>query len=237
MISNDRSASSGAWRIGFPPLCLEETLSLSGKAIDVLGAVKARLESVRLRRRWTKLRTLGMHIGDDVLLPPSTFIDVSHCFLISIGDHCGFGPECLILAHDAQMDEFLDAARIGRVVVHESCHIGARSVILPGVEIGPRTIVGAQSVVTRSLPPDTVCAGNPAQVLCSLDEYLEKHRVRMRSRKVFPYASYDIRSITRDRRRELVAAVSTEDAYILGGRAAELRGEGGSSRTYTQSQQ
>jgi acetyltransferase-like isoleucine patch superfamily enzyme len=59
----------------------------------------------------------------------------------------------LILAHDAQMDEFLDAGRIGRVVIRSHSHIGARTVILPGVEIGPRTIVGANSVVSQSLPP------------------------------------------------------------------------------------
>ena len=69
---------------------------------------------------------------------------------------------CSILAHDAQMDEFLDAARIGRVVIHDSCHIGARAIILPGVEIGPRTIVGAGSVVITDIDPGTVAVGNPA---------------------------------------------------------------------------
>ncbi len=92
---------------------------------------------------------MGMRIGRNVWLPSSTWIDTSHCFLISIGDNCGFGEECFILAHDAQMDEFLDATRIGRVVIHESCHIGARCVILPGVEIGPRAIVGSGSIVTK----------------------------------------------------------------------------------------
>jgi hypothetical protein len=66
-----------------------------------------------------------MHIGSGVRLPETTWIVVSHCNLISIGDNCRFGPQCLILAHDAQMDEFLDASRVGRVVVHHSSHIGA----------------------------------------------------------------------------------------------------------------
>jgi maltose O-acetyltransferase len=120
-----------------------------------------------------------MVIGEDVWLPDSTFVDTSHCFLIHIGDHCGFGEECVLLAHDAQMDEYLDAARLGRVVIHDSCHLGTRTIVLPGVTIGPRTIVGAGSVVSRTLPPDTVCAGNPARVICSLDEYLDKHRARL----------------------------------------------------------
>ena len=202
-----------------------------GALLGLASRINARLERERLRRRWARLRALGMHIGANVNLPASTWIDVSHCFLISIGDDTGFGEDCLILAHDAQMDEYLDAARIGRVTIRESCHIGARSVILAGVEIGPRTLVGANSVVTKSLPPDTVCAGNPARVICTLDEYLEKHRRRLAECPSFPYDRYDIRSLTPERRAEVVAAVARGDAYITGGHSAELRGEGGTMRT------
>jgi maltose O-acetyltransferase len=199
--------------------------------LDGLSWIKARFDTLRVERRWRRLRALGMHIGKDVWLPASTWIDTSHCFLIRIEDHCGFGEECLILAHDAQMDEFLDAARIGRVVFHESCHIGARSVILPGVELGPRTIVGAQSVVSRSLPPDTVCAGSPARVVCSLEEYLAKHREQIARGSTFQFDLYDDGVLTPERRAEIVAAVANADAYIVGGRSAELRGDGRTRRT------
>src|SRR2546423_6439431 len=134
-----------------------------GKILDLASAAKGRIGRRRLARRWERLQSMGMRIGHNVWLPDSTWIDTSYCFLINIGDDCGFGEECVILAHDAQMDEFIDAARIGRVVIHNSCHVGTRCVILPGVEIGPRTIVGAGSVVTKSLPPDTVCVGDPAR--------------------------------------------------------------------------
>ena len=144
------------------------------------------------------------------------------------GDHCGFGEECLILAHDAQMDEFLDAGRIGRVMIHESCHIGARSVILPGVEIGPRTIVGANSTVSRSLPPDTVCAGTPARVICSLDEYLTKHLGRIAESSTFPYENI---APSPEMRERMIAATKNQDAYVTGGRSSELSGKGGTPRT------
>lgn len=202
-----------------------------GWLLDLAGTAKARVEQARLERRWERLRALGMHIGRDVNLPASTFIDASHCFLISIGDHCGLGPDCLILAHDAQMDEFLDAARIGRVVIHPSCHIGARTVILAGVEIGPRTIIGANSVVSSTLPPDTVCAGNPAKVICTLEEYLAKHQAAMSKGRRFDYRDYDIRALTPERKAELVSAALEGDVYMVGGRSAELRGEGGTPRT------
>ena len=202
-----------------------------GRLLAPLSWMKRRTEGLRRERRWATLRARGMTIGRDVWLPDSTWVDTDHCYLITIGDHCGFGDGCLLLAHDAQMDEFLDAARLGRVTIHESCHIGARTVILPGVEIGPRTIVGAGSVVSRSLPADSVCAGNPAKVICTLEEYLVKQRARLATARRFPYAEYDIGALTPERRRELQAAVAAGAAWIVGGRTAELEGRGGTPRT------
>ena len=62
---------------------------------------KNQFDEYRLARRWRTLQAMGMHIGQDVWLPGTTAIDTAHCYLISIGDHCGFGDHCLILAHDA----------------------------------------------------------------------------------------------------------------------------------------
>ena len=49
-----------------------------------------------------------------------------------------------------------------------------RSTILPGVIIGPNSIVGTCSVVTKDVPPNTIVAGNPARVICTIDEYKKK---------------------------------------------------------------
>ena len=43
--------------------------------------------------------------------------------------------------------------------------MGAGSILLPGVKIGKNSIVGAGSVVTRSVPPRTLVAGNPAKII------------------------------------------------------------------------
>lgn len=203
-------------------------MSLLSALISIVSRFKGSMDRRRGELRWARLRAQGMHIGSDVWLPPSTWIDNDYCFLISIGDHCGFGEECHILAHDAQMDEFLDAGRIGRVVIHPSCHIGARTVVLPGVEIGPRTIVGANSVVSKPLPPDTVCAGSPARVICRLDDYLEKHRRQIKDSPTFPYVN---RMLTTKERLAMRDALRQREGYIIGGRSAELRGEGGTPRT------
>jgi len=143
-------------------------------ALDWLAAIEDRLAAVHARLKLKRLQSLGMRIGKDVVLPPSTSVDVEHCYLITIGDRSHFGPQCLILAHDAQMDEFLDAGRMGRVVIGADCRIGARSVILCNLEIGAGTIVEVGSVVATSLPAGSYCAGSPARVVSSAEEYARR---------------------------------------------------------------
>lgn len=49
--------------------------------------------------------------------------------------------------------------------LHQGCSVGAGAVILPGLEIGARAIVGAGAVVTRSVPPNAIVMGNPARIV------------------------------------------------------------------------
>ena len=54
------------------------------------------------------------------------------------------------------------------IVIEDDCFIGAGSIILKGVTIGARSIVGAGSVVTKSIPSDEIWAGNPAKFIRKL---------------------------------------------------------------------
>ncbi|MEM7096829.1 MAG: acyltransferase [Pseudomonadota bacterium] len=56
------------------------------------------------------------------------------------------------------------------VIVGPRCWIGMQSVVMRGVEIGAETIVAAGSVVTKSLPERSVCAGNPCKVVRALTD-------------------------------------------------------------------
>lgn len=55
------------------------------------------------------------------------------------------------------------------VRVGDGCWLGERAIVLPGVELGPRCVVGASSVVTRSFPAGSVVAGIPARLLRTIE--------------------------------------------------------------------
>jgi acetyltransferase-like isoleucine patch superfamily enzyme len=54
------------------------------------------------------------------------------------------------------------------VKIGRGCFIGARSIILKGVTLGDRVVIGAGSVVTKDVPAYSIAAGNPARVVGSI---------------------------------------------------------------------
>lgn len=64
---------------------------------------------------------------------------------------------------------------VAPVRIGDGCMLGERSVILHGVELGERCVVGANAVVTKSFPAGSVVGGNPARLLRSVDpsEYVD----------------------------------------------------------------
>ena len=63
----------------------------------------------------------------------------------------------------------------GKVIIEDWAYIGTGAQIMPGVTIGAGALVAAGSIVTKSVPPGVVVAGNPAKVLCSVDEYISRN--------------------------------------------------------------
>ena len=89
----------------------------------------------------------------------STKFDKTYPRGVHVGENSYVAFESRILCHDRTRGLYLHT-RIGR-----NCFIGGSSLILPGVEIGDGCVVGAGSVVTKSVPPGCVVAGNPARIL------------------------------------------------------------------------
>jgi acetyltransferase-like isoleucine patch superfamily enzyme len=88
---------------------------------------------------------------------------------ITLGHGCYLAPNVGIITanHDPlNPDKHLDAQD---VVIGDGCWIGMNSVILPGVVLGPKTVVGAGSVVTKPfVDGHAVIAGSPARLIKSL---------------------------------------------------------------------
>jgi acetyltransferase-like isoleucine patch superfamily enzyme len=124
-------------------------------------------------------RKRGCVIGENCYLA-----DVSlgpEPYLISIGDHCHIATGVKFITHDGATWVLKNrygftGTKFGRIILHDNVYIGNNTIILPNIEIGSNSIVGTGSVVTKSIPPDSVYAGNPAGFICTLDAYLEKTR-------------------------------------------------------------
>ncbi len=60
-------------------------------------------------------------------------------------------------------------------MIKDWAYVGAHAQIMPGVTIGEGAMVAAGSIVTKSVPDGMVVAGNPARIICSVDEFLERN--------------------------------------------------------------
>jgi acetyltransferase-like isoleucine patch superfamily enzyme len=116
----------------------------------------------------------------ELVIGNHTFI--GHVVSFSVSDSIRIGNHCLI-ASGVQFSDYdghpVDAARrrageatplenIRPIVIGNDVWIGSNVIILKGVEVGDRAVIGAGAVVTRDVPPDVVVAGNPARVVKQL---------------------------------------------------------------------
>lgn len=148
----------------------------------------------RLRGEYTteKLISMGMKVGKNFGRLNGVILDPSHCWLIEIGDDVTLAPRVHILCHDASTKAFMNYTKVGNVIIGNRVFIGAESVVLPGVTIGDDVVIGANSTVTHNIPPNSVAVGSPARVICTLKEYIQKEKERMKSAPVFD-ESYTLR--------------------------------------------
>lgn len=90
---------------------------------------------------------------------------------VKIGSYCHLGHYLFVMdnnQHDVVRHSELPPSE--PVVIEDNVWIGSKVVILPGVRIGTRAVIGAGSIVTRDVPPRCVAAGNPARVIRHLTE-------------------------------------------------------------------
>lgn len=122
-----------------------------------------------------KMRQWGIHIGRDCRM--FTTISVKEPTLVSIGNRVTVSSGVVFCTHDNAIIKAIPGKTdiVGPIVIGDDCFIGMRSMIMYGVTLGDHCIVGAGSVVTKSFPPRSVVGGNPAKLICTIDEYAEKY--------------------------------------------------------------
>ena len=98
--------------------------------------------------------------------------------MIRIGNHVNIGGNCILIDNDAHPIDFKlrrdpvvdENVHSSPIIIEDDVWIGANSVILKGVTVGARSIIGAGSVVTTNVPSDCVVAGNPAKIIKRIEQ-------------------------------------------------------------------
>lgn len=108
-------------------------------------------------------------IGDFCLISPG--VRISAAKSIRIGDNCMFAANVTI--SDSDWHGIYNRIRPFRctksVVIENNVWLGERVIVNKGVRIGENSVVGAGSVVTRSIPANSVAAGNPARIIKTIN--------------------------------------------------------------------
>ena len=141
----------------------------------------------------------GCEIGDETRI--GAFVEIqknarvgkrckisSHTFIcegVEIGDNVLIGHGVMFIndsyprATNAQGEPQTEADwKVEPTVVRAGASVGSGSTLLSNINVGENAIVGAGSVVTKDVPPNTIVAGNPARVLRSIEASLENPNVR-----------------------------------------------------------
>jgi acetyltransferase-like isoleucine patch superfamily enzyme len=98
--------------------------------------------------------------------------------MVSLGDNVYITAGVQFVTHDGGSlilrREYPDLEWTAPISVGNDVYIGMRTMLMPGVTVGDRCVIGAGSVVTRDIPPNSVAVGVPARVIRTVDEYLSK---------------------------------------------------------------
>jgi maltose O-acetyltransferase len=181
------TASSDPAPTAFPTDAEGRQPSPENRARDLLGRLRDAVALARYRRQVRLWKRSGVRFGRGVLVMPTAFLDLTYGWMIAIGDRTRIAREVRIFTHDASAQRDLAHGRVGPVSIGRDCLIAERAIILPGVTIGDRVMVGVGSVVATDLPSNTRAMGVPARVYGTFDAWLEETRLAITRSPSFAY--------------------------------------------------
>ena len=129
-----------------------------------MGVISKIADRMARRNLIKYARKIGVKVGNECRFTGNPRWG-SEPWLIQVGNHVLLSAEVNFITHDAgtflfrDTEEYKDVFKFAPIVIHDNCFIGMRSTLLPGIEIGPNSVVAAGSVVTRSVPSGEVWGG------------------------------------------------------------------------------
>ena len=153
-----------------------------------IASMFRKLFSFSMHRDNDSYRRMGVKLGNNVhfINLPQYQSEInfgSEPYLVSIGDNTTVSFDVAFVTHDAATrvirnlpDGDPETVIYGTITIGKNSFIGCRTIILPNVKIGDNTIIGAGSIVNKDIPDNVVAAGSPCRVICTLEEYRNKHK-------------------------------------------------------------
>ncbi|WP_157264901.1 acyltransferase [Paenibacillus oryzisoli] len=182
----------------------------------IVTFVKVRIRKFFLEEIWLEdYVKMGMVVGKNCSIQPGVVIDYSHCWLIKIGNNVTIAPQAYLLAHDASTKSIINYTKIGNITIEDNVFIGARALIMPGVTIGKNSIIGAGSIVTKSIPADSVAVGNPAKVVKAVDEYIKSNELLLSNSRKYDASYTHEGHITPEQKYRMYQELSNEIGFVL----------------------
>jgi maltose O-acetyltransferase len=139
--------------------------------------LRVNIRSIKFRKK--------MMLEKNVFIGRNVLIDPGYNWLVSIGNNSVLSYGTIVLAHDGSLRNYTGYTRVGKVSIGSNTFIGAGSIIMPGVSIGDNAVIGAGSVVTKNVPDNSVAIGNPAVVVGSISQLINKHKINMQNCQVY----------------------------------------------------
>lgn len=159
-------------------------MRISSKLRSIWNKLQFHIAKTSTKRYIAYLRRKGCKIGKNLIIHNSInyiSIDITRPSLIEIGDNVYFNKNLSLITHDFMTGLFRDVYHefipsSGKIKIGDNVCFGQNCTVLKGVTIGNNVIIGYGSLVTKSIPSNSVAVGRPARVICSIDEYLEKRK-------------------------------------------------------------
>lgn len=106
----------------------------------------------------------SLSLGKRTIIMEYSFINTT--MPVSIGDDSGIGGHCLLFTHGSWLNQLEGfPVTFAPITIGEKVWLPWRVFIMPGVELGNNIVVGANSLISKSFPSNTLIAGSPAKII------------------------------------------------------------------------